>query len=291
LLGLPDDASMRAMASSVVKKEIYMRNTTRFFTVVLILASMVSVIGCSSASEEGTSNNTRAVRMMQILPETVGDSDYVDFYYIDYFKIRTDKQLALEKDYWIDEEGIHFIPWGLDDECEGVGFAMDNDIYLYEMNISVDSLIEHDSTGTYDYGGFSVWTGEYNRSTVLIEGIYISGDDEYARACIDVVNGEATSMYKKTRGIVDRMPDSYMLSLGFSLNYGTFFNQYGLITYGESSAIQGNNHVQTDIYEFNSSESAQRYSAEMPIIFKEYESPDVTRDGSFVTVATTSTGW
>jgi hypothetical protein len=206
---------------------------------------------------------------------------------MDVYKIRTDEKLASLRGY-LDEESIHLIPFDLFDECEGLGFAMDNELGLVKMSISLDSMIESESTGMYEYGGFSVWTDQYY-SMVLIDGIYISGSDEYIRACIDVVNGETGSLYDKVEDVVDRLPDSYTLNVWFVDN--EYHLDDGLLMQAVSSSIQGENFVETEVYKLNSVEAAQQYNDFSGSYYEEYANPDVTRDGVFVTVVTTSKGW
>ncbi len=259
-----------------------MRNVFRFLTVVLALASVVSIIGCSSGSQGGMSNNAEAVQMMKMLSENISDFTYMDVY-----KIRTDEKLASIKGL-LDEESIHLIPFDLFDECEGLAFAMDNGLCLAKMSISLDSMIERESTGMYEYGGFSVWTSQYS-STILIEGIYVFGDDEDIRACIDIVNGQTGSLYNKMEDVVDRLPDS------FSLSTWVVDNEYhledGLLMQAFSDSIQGENSIHTEIYKFNSLDAAQQYNDFSGSYYDEYANPDVTRDGVFVTAVTTSTGF
>ena len=55
-----------------------MRSIIRFLTVVLVLASIVSIIGCSSDSKEGATNNPAAVQMMRMLPANLSGFSYMD---------------------------------------------------------------------------------------------------------------------------------------------------------------------------------------------------------------------
>ena len=261
-----------------------MRSIFRFLSVVLALASIMSAIGCSSVSSNNTTetaNNSAAVRMMKMLPE-----DFGGFYYSDTYEMRNNENLLPLLYFAIEEGGMRFPEWE-----DGLGTAEigDENLYLIEGNFSLEQIRVNTSTGLSDnYGSFSIWKDSSNRSVVMIGNISIIGRDEDIRRCIDVLNGKTVSIYDSVKDVVDRLPDAFSLQVAAFSN-GWYRDEYGLLEWGGSSVNQGDSNKQTEIYKFNSSESAQRYAEDMPVLFHDYFNPDVTRDGVFVTVITTET--
>jgi hypothetical protein len=171
-----------------------------------------------------------------------------------------------------------------------VGDMDDESLYLYEGNFILDQLMGNNSTESYNYGGFTIWIYEYY-GVAVINNISVNGHDRFIKRCIDVVIGKADSMYDNVKDVVNRLPTSYMLNI-----HRPNSSYYPYDVLGMSSAIQGDNDIETAIYEFNSTEIAQYwagcssllYTYEWSPLYNESLNPDVTRDGKFVTIVTTT---
>ncbi len=245
-----------------------MRNIFRFLAVVLVLASLVSIVGCSSGSQEVASNNSVAVQMLKILP-----SNFDGFIYMNISELRTDEHLSGWLEYFKEVGNMDFPEQA---NGFGTGTLVSDDIFMLEGIVSIDQIYGNDSIESYNYGGFSVWTKYY--SSVLIDGIYVEGRDETLRACIDVVNGKADSMYDAVKDVVGRLPVSFMLNI-----------QVSPPLHGTSGAIQGDKLISTEIYELNSPAAALYYAEFLynESVTHDVVTRDITTDSIFVTVVTT----
>jgi hypothetical protein len=106
----------------------------------------------------------------------------------------------------------------------------------------------------------------------------MSGRDSTIKRCIDVVNGKADSMYDDVKDVVNRLPASFMIRID-----ALDSSSHAGYVYIMSGAIQGDNPIETEIYEFNSTEAAQQYTK---ALYNESTTSDVKRDGIFVTIVT-----
>jgi tetratricopeptide (TPR) repeat protein len=270
-----------------------MKSIIRFLTIVLVLVSIVSIIGCSSGSQEGTSNNPAAVQMMKMLPANLGG-----FSYMDISEMRADDYGASVLEYLNSEANLD-----LSEQVNGFGMLIDEvegeGIYLYEGNFSEDfslnQMIEN-SAGLYNYGGFSIWTIDEYNSVTMINNISICGRDSIIKRCIAVVNDGEESLYDSAKDVVDRLPAGF--ELGVSIVDSGFAPEgfSGLLAEGISVVKQGDSNVGTAVLKFNSTETA-RHCTECDSIFYNHQSAllpnpsgnaDVKIDDVFVTVVTTS---
>ena len=266
-----------------------MRSIIRFLTVVLVLASIVSIIGCSSDSKEGATNNPAAVQMMRMLPANLSG-----FSYMDINEMRADDYGASVLEYLNSEANMDF-----SEQVNGFGMAS-SDVeseysFLYEGNYSPSQMMD-DSIGSYNYGGFSIWTfDEYNNSVAMIDNISVYGRDSIIERCIDAVNGNADSMYDNAKDVVDRLPAGFELYV-YVVNSGAAPEGFtGLLVQGVSVTKQGGSNVGTSVYKFNSTETAQHCTECSNIFYNQddFFLPnaniiDVNIGGVFVTVVTTS---
>ena len=199
------------------------------------MASIVSIVSCSSTSKEGASNNPVAVQMLKMLPSNFGGFGYYDIY-----KIRTDENLVPLSEFLQSE-------LSLPEQINGLGILGDlpgEDLYLWEGNFSLNQMLGNNSIGSYNYEGFTIWTEEYYDSVAMSDNISMSGRDSTIKRCIDVVNGKADSMYDDVKDVVNRLPASFML--GIQVLNSSYSSAYHV--YGTAEAIQGDNDISTEIY-------------------------------------------
>jgi hypothetical protein len=257
-----------------------MKKVFRISVLVIALVTIVSVVGCSSGSKEIAPAKARAVSMMQMLP-----SNITAFSFFDKYALTTNKNLSSEWSYY-NENYFGFGNDSLSNSINGLCVVYPNNIVMYEGDFTLDQFMGSDTNGSYNYGGFNVRYGAYNSSVVLINNTAITGADEDVRNCIDVVNGNESSFYdnENVKAIVDRLPVGYEMDLGYVGNESSSENISGLLLEGVSVAKSGDNDIETDIYQFNTSDAAQQYVATASNVSKDGTMQIArTQDGVFVT--------
>ena len=253
-----------------------MKSVIRFLAVVVILVSIVSAVGCSSGSKPVGSAMDRAVSMMKVLPSNVSGFSYEDLY-----MLRTDKNLSAELSSLKQQSNDSVLLQRVD----GLGVDLVDMIELVlGGGLSLDQLMGVSSNGSYSYGGFKVSTYANGISAVLINGIAIYSSNDEIRLCIDVVNGNGTSLYSNedVKSILDRLPDGYSLQIVVG-NESAPAELAGILAAGGSMTKQGSSNVSTNVYKFNSSDAAQEY---VEVMNNESQDEtvhiDMTQDGAFV---------
>ena len=164
--------------------------------------------------------------------------------------------------------------------------AYPNNIWMYEGDFTLDQFMGSAANGSYNYGGFNVRYGTDNSSIVLINSTAINAYDEDVRSCIDVVNGNVSSLYGNAdiKSVVDRLPSGFVLDVQILNNESVDENISGLLLVGASVAKSGDNDIETDVYQFDTSDAAQKYVATASNESQdETIHIDRTRDGVFVT--------
>ncbi len=255
-----------------------MRNAFRISVLVIALVAIVGIAGCSSGSKEVASGKDRVLSIMQLLPTNVSSFSFLDTY-----ALRTDENLATEWSYI--KESI-FGNDSISNSINGLCVAYPNSVWLFEGDFTLDQLTGSTGNGSYSYGGFNVRYDAYNGSIVLINSTAINGYDEDIRSCIDVVNGNASSLYGKAdiKSIVNRLPIGYELDVWIVDNESVSENVSGLLLEGASWTKSGDNNIETDVYQFDSSDAAQQYIATASNESQdETIHIDRTQDGAFVT--------
>lgn len=258
-----------------------MKNVVRFLAVVLVLASIVSVVGCSSGSKPAGSARDRAVSMMKVLPANVSG-----FYYMDLYTLRTDANLSsiweIMKQQSEDGAALQ--------KVDGVGMVYTEGIALFVGDISLDDMTSVASNGSYEYGGFTVKTYDGNVSAALVNGVSISSLDAEMKRCIDVVKGKEASMYGSAdlQAVLARLSDGYMMDAWVVGNETVPEKFEGLLAVAEVTCRNGSDDVQTTVYKFNTSDVAQKY---VETVNNEPQDEtvhiDVTQDGVFVKLVAT----
>ncbi len=254
-----------------------MKNAFRFSVLVIALVTIVSVVGCSSGAKEVAPAKDRVLSMIQLLPTNVSSFSFLDIY-----ALRTDKNLASEWSYI--NENI-FGNDSVSNSINGLCVVSPSNIWMFEGDFTLDQLLGSTSNGSYNYGGFNVQYGAYNSSIVLINSTAINGDDEDVRSCIDVVNGNVSSLYGNAdiKSILNRLPIGYELDVWIMDNESASENISGLLLAGASWAKSGDNDIETTVYQFNTSDAAQQYVATASNESQaETTHIDRTQDGVFV---------
>jgi hypothetical protein len=135
-----------------------MKNIIRFLSVVLVLVSIVSVIGCSSGSKPVGSVKDRVASMLQMLP-----ADVSGFYYQDIYMLRTDKNMSTE---WASlqqgAEGSAILQ-----KLNGLGMVEVEGVVLFAGDFSLAELMETAANGSYEYGGIKVQVYESIASLIM----------------------------------------------------------------------------------------------------------------------------
>ena len=255
-----------------------MRNAFRLPVLVIALVMIVSVVGCSSGAKEVAPGKDRVLSIMQLLPTNVSSFSFLDLY-----ALRTEKDLASEWSYI--KESI-FGNDSVSNSINGLCMAYPNNIWMYEGDFTLDQFMGSAANGSYNYGGFNVRYGTDNSSIVLINSTAINAYDEDVRSCIDVVNGNVSSLYGNAdiKSVVDRLPSGFVLDVQILNNESVDENISGLLLVGASVAKSGDNDIETDVYQFDTSDAAQKYVATASNESQdETIHIDRTRDGVFVT--------
>ncbi len=253
-----------------------MRNAVRFLTVILALATIVSVTGCSSGSKSIAAGKDRAVSMMQILP-----ADTSNFSFLDTYMIQTDKNLSSDWEYM---KASYFGNNSLSEKFNGLVYT--DELSVFEGDFTLDQFMGNTSNGSYNYGGFKISTSMYNTSVVMINSSAVSGYDYDVRRCIDVVNGNRSSFYdnENVKAIMSLLPSGIELAIQVMDNSSSSGEPIGSLAEGASWLKSGDDYVETKIYQFNSSNTAQQYVATASNVSEDGTIHiDRTQNGTFVT--------
>ena len=242
--------------------------------------TIVSVAGCSSGTKEIASAKDRFMSMMQMLPSNVSE-----FTFFDVYALRTDENLSSEWSYYNDNI-FGFGNDSVSNNINGLCMVYPSNIWMFEGDFTLDQLMGSAANGSYNYGGFNVLYTAYNSSMVLINSTAINGDDEDVRSCIDVVNGNESSLYENenVKAILDRLPTGFVFDVQIVNNVSAAEN-IGLLLEGGSMAKSGDNDIETAVYQFNTSDAAHQYVATAGNVSKDgtMQIASRTQDGVFVT--------
>jgi hypothetical protein len=259
-----------------------MKNAVRVLAVVVMLVSIVSVLGCSSGSDQGS-----FVSMMKILPENLSSLTFIDV-----AMLQADDDLI---SVWnqIKEQSLGEDVYGESvDEMIGFGMAGDSSrVTLYEGDFDVDqmtSVIERNSNESFDYKGVEIWTDKNASSTAVIDDMVVNGSSEDIQLCVDVFKGEGTSLYdnKDARDVVNRLPDGYMLGVMVVADETSSAASYGLLAAGMAVSKQGVNDSEISLLKFEDSNAAEQY---MTYVKAQISSGyGITLDGQYLSITLTS---
>ena len=253
-----------------------MRNAVRFLTVILVLATIVSVAGCSSGSKSVAAGKDRAVSMMQILP-----ADTSNFSFLDTYMLQTDKNLSADWEYM---KVSYFGNNSISEKFNGVVYT--DELSVFEGDFTLDQFMGNTSNGSYNYGGFKISTSTYNTSVVMINSSAVTGYDYDVRRCIDVVNGNESSFYdnEDVKAIMNLLPSGIELAIQVMNNSSSSEEPIGSLVEGASWIKSGNYYMETQVYQFNSSDTAQQYVATASNMSEDGTMRiDRTQNGTFVT--------
>jgi len=249
-------------------------NTVRILSliigVVLLVVALVFIFG---------SKDNNFVRMAKILPESIGQ-----FTFVDVSVIRTDEDLQLMWDS-LQEDLLGEDVYGEDvSKITGLGMAgSEYDLMLYAGDFDLEqmtSVIEQRSLESLKYEGSTIWTDQYASSAAVIDDIVFLGSSEDIQLCIDVANGQGTSLYdnRDARDAMGRLPNGYILKVAVMGDEGS---SYGLLYAGMAASKDDGNTSNTLLWKFEDSDAAQEYVSVI-----ESQVPggyDVTQDGQYIT--------
>jgi hypothetical protein len=218
--------------------------------------------------------------MLQMLPSNVSSFDFLDIY-----ALRTDENLSYAWSY-IDE--YSFGNASVANSFNSFCTVYPSYLAMYEGDFTLDQLTGGISNGSYNYGGFNV-RYVYNSSMVLINGTAIGGYDKDIQSCIDAVNGNVSSLYGNAdiKSIVNRLPVGFELYVWIADNASASENISGLLLGGASVAKSGDNYIETEVYQFNTSDAAQSYVALNGNTSDASSRIEMTQDSVYVTIVTT----
>jgi len=230
-----------------------MRNAVRFLIVVLTLATIVSVAGCSSGSKSIAAGKDRAVSMMQMLPAYTSNFSFLDTY-----MFQTDENLSSA---WAFIKGYYLGNTSFSERINGM--VSTDELSIFEGDFTLDQFVGKTGNGSYNYGGFKITTSTYNTSVVMINSSAVTGYDYDVRRCIDVVNGNESSFYdnEDVKAIMNLLPSGLELAIQVMNNSSSSGEPIGSLAEGASWTKSGADYAETKVYQFNSSDIAQQYVA------------------------------
>lgn len=169
------------------------------------------------------------------------------------------------------------------------------EVILFGGELDVTKTAEELEENGYkqtEYSGVGVWyQGDVlslgPQWIVLQEDMLIAGDEDDVKASIDVMNGNADSMYDggEYQDILDRLPGGFMLFLGE--NAFTEDNYDGFVAVGMSIAKKDSNAVLlTAVMQFESEDEAQTaiegVRSDLEGDSEGYENIELKQDGRFL---------
>lgn len=161
----------------------------------------------------------------------------------------------------------------------------------FDLSIMESKLNDQDYS-TSDYEGITIWEQQdeyYTLYIALLGKLFIIGDEDSVKRCIDVIKKGEASLYDNQdfRHIIDRLPSGSMMMFGtdeFSLFMG--LEVEGLVVNGMSMAKKDSNTMNsTGIFKFTDSDAAANA---LDSIQSEIENDDdatnihVAQDGEYI---------
>jgi hypothetical protein len=122
----------------------------------------------------------------------------------------------------------------------------------------------------------------------VIDNVLFVGSSKDVQLCIDVANGQGTSLYgnKDAKDTIGRLPGGYVLGVALMGSENSSVDNYGVLASGMAASKNDGNISQTWLYKFQDSDAAQGYITEFGSqIPSDY---NVTQDGEYVKIAVTS---
>lgn len=212
--------------------------------VVLIAALAIGLgIGLWLGLDGDHSEWPGAVAMMKILPADAGEFNYYDF--------STRPTGWWEGGEWEEHYGTTFMgqSWG-----NVYGMAMLDEphiMWLLEGDLDLSGMRSALGTAngeTYEYGGTTVWKGEYY-STAIVNQIVVTGEDAQVQRCIDAASGKLPSLYddRNFKWVADSLPKGTSLAV-FAHTWG---NDPNLIVQGVARDDREGYNTEADAYVYD----------------------------------------
>lgn len=259
-----------------------MKKAVPFLSLIVGVVLLVVALVLPSGSDDDD-----FTRMVKMIPEDIGE-----FLFIDTTMLQNDEDMAST---WntIKEDII-----GEDIYSENIskvtGFGMagsEYELLLYAGDFDLEqmtSTIEQNSIESFEYEGITIWTDQYSYSTAVIEDIVFIGSSEDIQLCVNVSNGNGTSLYddKNAKDVLGRLPDGYMFGVTIVGDEASSTETYGILAVGMATSKQNGNISQVSLLNFEDSDAVQEY-----ITLLESQIPegyDVTQDGQYLMISSMS---
>ena len=244
----------------------------------VLLVVAIIAITCFPGSDKG-----QFIRMVKMLPEDIGSLNFVDI-----AVLQNDEDLQSTwnsiKEYYVGED-IYGENVSKITSIGIAGSASNVSMYAGDFDLEqMTSMIEQSSRESFKYEGINIWTDQNASSTAVIDDIVFVGSSEDIQLCVDVANGQGTSLYDNNdaKDIIGRLPGGYVLGVSVM---DSSENDYGLLAAGMAVSKQNGNISQASLLKFEDSDAAQGYSTEFESQMQDY---DVVQEGLYLTISSTS---
>jgi hypothetical protein len=244
----------------------------------VLLVVAIIAITCFPGSDKG-----QFIRMVKMLPEDIGSLNFVDI-----AVLQNDEDLQSTwnsiKEYYVGED-IYGENVSKITSIGIAGSASNVSMYAGDFDLEqMTSMIEQSSRESFEYEGINIWTDQNASSTAVIDDIVFVGSSEDIQLCVDVANGQGTSLYDNNdaKDIIGRLPGGYVLGISVM---DSSENDYGLLAAGMAVSKQNGNISQASLLKFEDSDAAQGYITEFESQMQDY---DVVQEGLYLTISSTS---
>ena len=258
-------------------------NTIRILSLIIgVVLLVIALVFCFRGSDKDD-----FIRMVKMMPEDLSGLTFIDVH-----TLQADDGLASTWD-WVRYQFIGEDIYGENvSKLTGFGITVGEDslrIYKGDFDFTqMTSIIEQSSLESFEYEGITVWTDQNASSIAVIDKVLFVGSSENIQLCVDVANGQGTSLYdnKDAKDTIGRLPGGYVLGVALMGSENSSVDNYSVLASGMAASKNDGNISQTWLYKFQDSDAAQGYITEFGSqIPSDY---DVTQDGEYVTIAVTS---
>jgi hypothetical protein len=307
--GLPDDMDLLGQKNSVLVKEpqnmMRRKSTIPTFILSFIAVIFFLLTSCGDKSDLNTlagqakpaPMNSGIMNMTKIAPENTGLVSYTD---IKEVRLDNDLEELLERyekdfkyllDYGVTPHEVEFTGLVLTIDGPG-GFGVAGGDLNHEniRKYLLDEGFQHN-----EYTGIDYWYNNIGgRANVIHNDMLIGGGEDNVKACIQVLAGDAESLYDKNqyiRDIIARLPSGVMYVIGANLNKPAW---PGAVAFGASYAkidknltkVQGSITFENEDYAKDFENKLKSRLEKIPDVFN----PVVNQNGQFLEFSA-ETGW
>jgi hypothetical protein len=249
--GLPDEVDLLGQKNSVFLKELrnMMRRKTTLPTSILSLIAVIFFLltSCGDKSDLNTLAyqakmapvNSGIMNMTKIAPEDTGLVSYID---IKEVRLDNDLEELAEKyekdfkyylDYGVTPQEVDYYGHVLTIHGPGGFVVVGGDLNHEKVR---ESLL-HEGFQQNEHTGIEYWyNNEGGRANVIHNDMLIGGGEDNVKDCIQVLAGDAESLYDKNqyiRDIIARLPSGLMYVISANLNKPAW---PGAVAFGASYA-------------------------------------------------------